>query len=70
MKKNDTEFRINKNIVRKIKIEDQGTDFANWQTRSYADRLRALEQIRQEYNSWKYADQQGFQRVYRIIKQK
>ncbi len=32
------------------------------------DRLKALEEIRQEYNTWKYGPEQGFQRVYQIIK--
>jgi len=30
--------------------------------------LLALELIREEYNSWRYNAEQGFQRVYRVIK--
>jgi hypothetical protein len=55
--------------VKKIKLVEKNTDFAWWQSRSYAERLTALEQIRQEYNQWKYADKQGFQRVYTVLKQ-
>jgi hypothetical protein len=57
-----------KTIIRKGKIKEQGNDFAFWQTQPYETRLKAIEQIRQEYNTWKYGTEQGFQRVYRIIK--
>ena len=59
---------INKSIVRKGKIKQQGNDFLFWQSQPYETRLATIEQIRNEYNSWKYADRQGFQRVYRIVK--
>ncbi len=45
-------------------------NFQYWQSQPFEKRLLALEEIRQEYNSWRYAHQQGFQRVYRIIKSK
>ena len=61
---------INRNAVSKIKIEEQKNDFQYWQTQSYEARLAALESIRTEFNNWKYHDQQRFQRVYRVIKQK
>ena len=57
-------------VVHKVKIDEQGSDFAFWQNKSYEERLAALESLRSEYNSWKYDTQQGFQRVFRIIKQK
>ncbi|MGI8669316.1 MAG: toxin secretion, membrane fusion protein [Aridibacter sp.] len=61
---------IEKNIT-KTNLEDQKSDFAYWQTKSYTERLKALEEIRQEYNNWKYTDaEQRFQRVYRIVKLK
>jgi len=57
-------------IIKKYGIDEQPTDFSFWQTKSYEDRLNALEQIRKEYNSWRYDAEQGFQRVYRIVKRK
>ena len=59
-----------KKIVKKYKMGEQPGDFAFWQTKSYHERLEALEQIRSEYNTWRYNAKQGFQRVYKIIKRK
>ena len=61
---------IDKTAIKKGKIKEQGNDFEYWQSKSPQERLEALEQIRQEYNSWKYGAEQGFQRVYRIVKRK
>ena len=57
-------------VIKKYAIDEQPTDFSFWQTKSYEERLNALEQIREEYNSWRYDAEQGFQRVYRIVKRK
>lgn len=58
-------------IVTKTTFGKQKSDFAYWQSKSYAERLNALEEIRREYNDWKYTDaEQRFQRVYRIVKLK
>ena len=43
-------------VVTKTSINEQNSDFAYWQTKSYAERLAALEEIRQEYNNWKYTN--------------
>ncbi len=51
-------------------MEEAGNDFAFWQSRTPEERLAALEEIRKEYNTWKYGTEPGFQRVYRIVKQK
>ena len=59
---------MNKTVVRKSKMKDQGNDFAYWQSRPYSERILALEQIREEYNRWKYGTKQGFQRVFTIVK--
>ena len=57
--------------VKKIKSGEEESDFSYWQTKSYAERLDALEEIRREYNSWKYTDaEQRFQRVCRVVKLK
>lgn len=58
-------------VVTKTKIGEEKSDFAYWQTKSYAERLAALEEIRREYNNWKYTNaEQRFQRVYRVVKLK
>lgn len=56
--------------IRKGKLKEQGNDFLFWQSRPFFIRLSVLEQIRQEYNTWKYGTEQRFQRVYQIIKRK
>ena len=55
-------------VIKKFKLNEQPNDFVFWQSQSYEERLAALEQIRKEFNSWRYNAEQGFQRVYRIIK--
>ena len=45
--------RVEKRYV-KMKISDQGNDFAYWQSQPYELRLAALEEIRKEYHRWKY----------------
>lgn len=55
--------------VKKYKLDEQPDDLAFWRSKSYEERLEALEKIREEYNSWRYNAEQGFQRVYRIVKQ-
>ena len=57
-------------VIHKYKTNSQPKDIAYWKTKSYEQRLDALEQIRTEYNSWRYNAEQGFQRVYRVVKQK
>lgn len=55
--------------VCKYKLGEQPKDYIYWQDKSYQERLTALEDIRREYNSWRYDAEQRLQRVYRIIKQ-
>ena len=60
-----------KKVITKSKLGKENADFDYWQTKSYAERLAALEEIRREYNDWKYNDaEQRFQRVYRVVKLK
>lgn len=56
--------------VKKYKITEQPSDYSFWQSKSYEERLYALEQIRKEYIAWRYHAEPGFQRVCRIVKQK
>ncbi len=55
-------------VLHKYKIHEQPKDYLFWRTKSYEERLDALEQIRNEYNSWGYHAEQGLQRVYKITK--
>ena len=61
---------INRLTVRKIKLADEKSDYSYWVNQPVEVRLETLESIREEYNNWKFHDQQRFQRVYRVIKQK
>jgi len=61
---------MDKTVVRRGKIKDQGNDFEYWQSKTPEERLAAAEMIRQEYNGWKYGPGQRLQRVYRTIKRK
>jgi hypothetical protein len=54
-------------IIQRYRIGEQPKDFIYWQSRSFEERLGALEEIRREYNAWKYRDQQGLQRIFRIV---
>jgi hypothetical protein len=55
-------------VVTRNRIGEKHNEAAYWRNQTYAARLTALEQIRQEYQRWKYHAQPGFQRVYTIIK--
>ena len=57
-------------VAKKMRLSEQPSDFAYWQTQPYAARLAALEQIRREYIAWKYDSDPGFQRVHKILKRK
>ncbi len=61
-------MNVEKNVC-KYKLGEQPKECIYWQDKSYQERLTALEDIRREYNSWRYNAEQRLQRVYRIIKQ-
>ena len=54
--------------VKKMRIDQQPSDFAYWRDQPYLARLAALEDIRRAYIAWKYDSNPGFQRVYTIVK--
>ncbi len=60
-------------VVTKIPLRTRGgeSDYLKyWLQRPASERLNALEEICQEYNSWRYTDaEQRLQRVVHIIKQ-
>ncbi len=60
---------VNRSIAKKIKLTEEGSDYSYWINQPVEARLNALESLREEFNNWKFNDQQRFQRVYRVIKQ-
>ena len=60
--------RIIAQTYSKIKVSEQPSDFAYWQTQPPIKRLETLEQIRTEYHRWKNDSQPRLQRVFSIIK--
>jgi len=60
-------------IVKTIKVKklkEKNEDYLYWINKSHEERLGEVENIRKEYNGEDYASQPGFQRVYRVVKQK
>jgi len=55
-------------VVTKVTIEQQTNDFADWQTKSYQERLDTLEEIRQEYHRWRYGAEPRLAPVCRILR--
>ena len=68
--KTRTRHRRIARVVAKYKVGEQPNDFAFWQTRPYAERISALEELRYGYMMWKYGAIPRLQRVYRVVKQK
>jgi hypothetical protein len=55
-------------VMKIVKIGHDDSNLNYWITLSYSQRLQELEKIRQEVIQHIYGNQQGFQRVYRVIK--
>jgi hypothetical protein len=56
--------------IRIYKKGEEPDDVLYWLSRPAIERIRALEEIRQQYNDWKYGVRREFQRVYTITKRK
>jgi hypothetical protein len=56
--------------IRVYKKEEEPDDVLYWLSRPSIERICALEEIRKQYNDWKYGAGQGFQRIYKVIKRK
>ena len=54
--------------VRITKLGDDSSDIDYWISLDEIEGLKQLEELRQQYNTWKYGAEQRFQRVYRIVK--
>ncbi len=57
-------------ILRVFKKGEEPDDVLYWLSQPPIERIRALEEIRQQYNDWKYGPRREFQRVYKIVKRK
>ena len=55
-------------VVTKVPLRQQKSDFVYWQTRSHEARLATLEEIRREYHLWRYGAEPRLQRVCSIAK--
>jgi prolyl-tRNA editing enzyme YbaK/EbsC (Cys-tRNA(Pro) deacylase) len=51
-----------------VPLRKQPSDLAYWLTQPYQVRLAALEEIRREYNHWRYGAEPRLARVYTIVK--
>jgi hypothetical protein len=51
-----------------LPLRNPSADAVYWRSRPYEERLAALEQIRNEYHTWKGDVQPGIQTVYKIVK--
>ena len=60
--------RMDRTQIQVYKKGEEPSDLAYWLSVPPIERIRALEQIRKEYNDWKYGPERGFQRVYRVVK--
>lgn len=58
---------IDRTTVRIYKLGEEPSDAAYWRSRPLGERLRAIEQIRQEYHGWTDESQPRLQRVYRVV---
>lgn len=57
-------------ILRIFKKGKEPDDVLYWLSRPPIERIVALEEIRKQYNDWKYGTGREFQRVYKIVKRK
>lgn len=62
--------KISTPFLRVVKKGKEPDDIFYWLSRPPIERIIALEEIRQQYNTWKYGAGQEFQRVYTIVKRK
>ena len=62
------ENAANKKVYRIVKKREDDSNEKYWSQLSGIERLKELEELRQQYIIWKYGHEQRFQRVYRIIK--
>jgi len=57
-------------VISVIKKSEDKNDFEFWQSKSYQERIDAVETLRLEFIQMKRNVQQRLQRVYSVVKQK
>jgi len=57
-------------VISVINKFDDRNDFKFWQSKSFQERIDAIETLRLQYFQMKKNVQQGLQRVYTVVKQK
>jgi hypothetical protein len=57
-------------VAKKVKLREQKSDFAYWQSQPPSARLEALEEIRREVHGWKDGEEPRMQKVATIIRMK
>ncbi|WP_317898360.1 hypothetical protein [Aurantibacillus circumpalustris] len=56
-------------VIKKFKLSEEPSDLNFWLTKSYTERLAALEKLKEHYIQFFLdGNRPGFQRVYRVIK--
>ncbi len=58
-----------KKVIRIVRKGEDESIVIYWISLSIQERMKQLEALRQQINTAKYGNRQGFQRVYRVIKQ-
>ena len=61
---------IDRTKITRVSKKAKSNDFQYWQSVPPEKRLEALEEIRTEYNSWKYGPQQRSYTIRRVYKHK
>jgi hypothetical protein len=64
----DSKQRTIQAVATKASLHAPKQDTAYWRTQPYIDRLRALENLRQQYHCWKYGAEPRLQRIYTVTK--
>ncbi|OHD24288.1 MAG: hypothetical protein A2086_01285 [Spirochaetes bacterium GWD1_27_9] len=57
-------------IIKVKKMNEKNEDYKYWLNVSVEERFSEVENIRKEYHGENYESQYGFQRFYRVVKQK
>jgi hypothetical protein len=57
-------------VFKKVKLREQNSDFAYWQSRPYQERLAAWAEIRREFHGWQDDTEPRLERVPTITKRK
>ncbi|MEL6696725.1 MAG: hypothetical protein AAFP89_10805 [Bacteroidota bacterium] len=61
-------MKLDKTRVAKFKKGEEPKETFYWLSKTPMERITTFEQVRLEYNTWKYGPQSGFQRIYRAVK--